>query len=394
MAISYPVTGVGTSGNLTTSCTVVIPTVAVDDILFLAITCVNSTGDPIVTDDDVTGNLWAKILSGNNGTSLSAVYWKRATSATSAKTITVLDNAVDATTSICAALGIARGVDTGATPYANASYESNASGDEAHAGFTPGTNNAGIVLCVFNATNDLDTTTHACTDPGALDLYNISGASTGGTDCTAEIAADIQTTAAATGNFSWAQTNAASMSIAFSLTAGSTVVQESNSDTASFTETFSKRTNKIIADSVSFVETFARRTNKLVAEAVSLTENLTAIKVVVRAIGDTVSLTEGFLKQTNKRVADSVVLTENAIKSVSPRVAETVSLTETFARTRIETLGDTLGVTEALRRFITNTRAEAVGLSEGLGTSVIPGGGGSPAIPLLKMSLSIGLRIG
>ncbi len=219
MAITYPVTGVGTSGILTTSFTLTIPTVAVNDILLLGITCRDSVGDPIVTDDDTGGNTWAKIISGNNGTSLAAVYWKRATSATSAKTITVDDNAADATTSICGALLIARGVDTGATPYANGSYESNVSTNETHAGFTPGANGAGIVLCVFNATNDIEPDTFACTDPGALTAGTQYGESTGGSDCSVEFGAGVQTTANATGNLTWGQVDAASMSIVFSLTA-------------------------------------------------------------------------------------------------------------------------------------------------------------------------------
>lgn len=220
MAITYR-TGVGLSSTTAaTSFTLTIPAaVAADDILLLAITCRDSLGDPIVTDDDSAGNAWAKLLSGNNGTSLAAVYWKRATSATASKTVTVNDNAGDATTSICGALLPAVGVDTGATPYADATFQANASGTDAHTGFTPGANGAGIVLCVFNATNDLDPASLACTDPGALTAGSIYGESTAGSDCSAEIGAGVQTTAAATGNLTWTQTNAATMSIALSLTA-------------------------------------------------------------------------------------------------------------------------------------------------------------------------------
>jgi len=196
----------------TTSLTITIPTVSVDDILILHLVNRDATADPTVTDDDTGGNAWAKIISGNDGTSNASVWWKRATSATSAKTIT----ASGFTGSCAGGLAVFSGVDTGATPYENASYESNASNNEAHAGFTPSVDNCRIFLCVFNATNDIQSASFSSTNPGAL-TQNVSVRSTGGLDCETEMASANQTTATATGNLTWSQANAASMSIVFAL---------------------------------------------------------------------------------------------------------------------------------------------------------------------------------
>jgi hypothetical protein len=88
MAISHIATSVPT-GNPTTSFTMVIDsgTLANDVLLVTAIH--KGTADPTVTDDDSGGNLWAKILEIDDGTRGYSLWWKRATSGTASKTVTV-----------------------------------------------------------------------------------------------------------------------------------------------------------------------------------------------------------------------------------------------------------------------------------------------------------------
>lgn len=221
------------SGNPTTSFTITIPTVAVDDILILAATNKAATADPTVTDNDTGGNAWAKVISGNNGTGNLSVWWKRATSATSAKTIT----ASGFTNSCSGVLHVWRGCSKASTPYASATYETNASANESHAGFTPALDGCPVFLAVGNATNDIAVTNMACTSPGTL-AHFAEKLSTGGTDCSCALGSDDQVTAGATGNFTWSQTDAASMSITFYLRP----LVEMNAEPGSYTITGSGAT--------------------------------------------------------------------------------------------------------------------------------------------------------
>ena len=193
----------------------------------------------------------------------------------------------------------------------------------------------------------------------------------------------------------WGSASASAFaSIILELDASADPIFESNADTLSFTENFTKRVNDLVADTVAFTETFVKRTNKAVADTVSLVENLDAVKVVVRGISDSVSLSEGFAKRVNDVIGETVALTESRVFGINRLLAETVGFTENFVVSRVKTLGDTLGVTELLTQFIQRRQTETVGLSEALVKETIPSGGGPVATPMLNMSLSIGLRIG
>lgn len=80
-----------TSGATTTSFTLVINSgVVAGDILVLCATNRDATADPTVTDDDSGGNTWTKLSNQNADTNgAGTVWWKRATSGTASKTITV-----------------------------------------------------------------------------------------------------------------------------------------------------------------------------------------------------------------------------------------------------------------------------------------------------------------
>lgn len=211
MAITHVVSQAPT-GNPTTSFTLVINAgVLADDLLILSCTNRDATTNPSVTDNDTGGNAWARLDSGASGLS---VWWKRATSATASKTIT----AGSFTGSSSAVLSIYRGASKAATPYANATQESNASGDASHAGFTTTRAGSWVFLCVAQRTNDIAISGQTtATSPGALAEQG-DNLSTGGLDCANSLASAEKVAVGSTGAFSWTPgTAAAAISTVFEL---------------------------------------------------------------------------------------------------------------------------------------------------------------------------------
>ena len=185
-----------------------------NDLLILSCTNRDSTADPSTpTDNETSGNAWQKIHGRNNGTSGASVWWKRIV-ANNTATITV--DSLGYTGSCAGGLSIYRGCSIGLAPYENVTGETNISGNEVNAGITPSRNGALVCLSVFNATNDIAIDTESTTSPGTLDERS-EHLNTGGSDCSVTHASAIQTTAETTGNFTWAQTDAASQSIAFDI---------------------------------------------------------------------------------------------------------------------------------------------------------------------------------
>jgi len=203
----------GTTG--TTTCTATIhASVQAGDDLYCQVPVNENASNAVqitVTDDDAGGNTWTQLLRGTNGNSF--LFWKKATSGSAGKTVTV----ANAENSVCSMIVAYRGGAAG-DPTTNLSFEDNASGNETHAGFTPDFADSMICLAVFNYVNDLTVATEACTDPGALTEPIADATSTGGADCaTAHAAAAQSGGPTATGNFTWAQTNAASQSMVWAI---------------------------------------------------------------------------------------------------------------------------------------------------------------------------------
>jgi len=207
----------GANGAGTTSTTVTIPaTVQAGDVLYLTVTSrdhTSGTGKATVSDNDTGGNAWAEMASSTNRKGY--VFWKRATSGTAGKTITV-SGGVGST---CATVSAYYNVIESGNPYANASAQDNTSGTESHSGFTPSNNNSMICLSVCDAGNDTNTITspQTATSPGAL-TQRSRAQSTGGSDCAAtHLSAPQVGSAGATGNFTWSQTNAVTASIVWAI---------------------------------------------------------------------------------------------------------------------------------------------------------------------------------
>mgnify|MGYP001605812119 FL=1 len=208
MAVAFRASAVP-GGNPTTSFTVIIPaSTLTDDVLFLSVTNGGSTADPTVTDDDTGGNAWAKVNAGLHNGSL---WWKRATSGTASKTVTVsgLNN------SSAGVLKVFSGALLTGNSFSNVSTEDNASADETHAGFTPLEADEMICAAIAN-TDNLSVTSLACTNPGTLS--QVEKLSTGGLDSASAFGHALQIGGpTATGNFTWAQTDRANTSITWGI---------------------------------------------------------------------------------------------------------------------------------------------------------------------------------
>ena len=225
MAIAFVDSAVGGTDPTTTT-TITIPAgVATGHILILAATNRDATADPTVTDDDSGGNTWAKVTNQNaSGNGAGTVWWKRATSGTASKTVTV----DGMTGSMAAGLAVFSGCRSSGNPYAQVSGEANASADETH------TNAIGVYpihpgcfgcIAVFNTGNDNAvgpatlTTADGQTSAFAERFEHLSA---GGNDCGVEFAtgnlfAATSTRAALISNLVWSQVNGTTASIFFML---------------------------------------------------------------------------------------------------------------------------------------------------------------------------------
>lgn len=214
------VTSVGATApaNPTTSFTITIPAnVSTGHLMFALATSRNhSTATALlnIVDNDAGGNTWT--LASTSADRKVYMWHKYATSATAGKTITVSTGV----NSLTGGLSVYSDTHT-SIPYTNLSLESNASGDETHAGFLPDNASSMICLSVHNWGNDNSiSATSTETNPVLLAL-RFNRLSTGGSDCATALASNPQTTAvASTGGFGWAQTNGVTYSFVWAIPPG------------------------------------------------------------------------------------------------------------------------------------------------------------------------------
>lgn len=208
MPVSH-VQSVAGGATPTTSDSIVIPTVQVNDLLVLFCTNKGATAAPTVGDDD--GGTWTRL--DNGGANGASVWWRRATAATSGKTVT----ASGFTTGCKTGLSVYRGVVTSGDPWENRNTASQASGTESIAGFTPSRYASMICLAVFHRGANITNTTQTCTNPGNLaERFDVTNASQA---CSVMLASEAQVAAGATGTISWVATNSAHITTVFNLLA-------------------------------------------------------------------------------------------------------------------------------------------------------------------------------
>lgn len=213
MAISHVANASG-GVNPSTSTTITIPTVAVDDIGVIIVSISNTATAPTVTDNDSGGNTWTKIDEVTGAADNASIWWKRMTSASSAKTVTVSQASAD---SMSAGLTVFRGVTTAATPYEAFSKEANASGNETHASITTLTDNAMVVFAIGESDNNAVSSVAAANDPPGGLTTGVTHSSNAGGDTGVGIYYDTLATAGATGAVTWSMTDATSGTFLFGL---------------------------------------------------------------------------------------------------------------------------------------------------------------------------------
>lgn len=218
--ISYIANALGGT-TTTTSFSVTLPTTQADDILILEFVH-RGTGNGTIagTSVSVGGLTWTLKHSQLFGSSLFSgkTYWTRATGNHAGQTVT----GASLTDSCAAIVTQYRGAVSSGDPLADATIvgEQNASGNETQAQITTTTDKAWVVLVVVNSP-DLAISTQNSTSPGTL-TERAERLSTGGTDSSISHASAAKATAGATGNLTWAQTNAASGSWAYAITPNAT----------------------------------------------------------------------------------------------------------------------------------------------------------------------------
>lgn len=219
-AVAFHIFAISSPTTATTTFTITIPsTIAADEdlyVLFVSRDHTSGTALATTTDDDTGGNTWTRI-GGSTDRKLN-LFWKKSTSGTASKTITVAGCVGSCAGGLSAFTGGAPG-----NPTTNFIVEDNASADETHAGFAPDVADSFIVFGVTNATNDLDITLLAAATLGSLEPEQWAAESTGGSDCKSTLAGKVNSGTTATGNFTWAQTDAATNSVSFAIKPAPTV---------------------------------------------------------------------------------------------------------------------------------------------------------------------------
>ena len=213
MAITHVAVANHNETDPATELTITIPaSTQIDDILILSLENGGAVDNPTVTDNDTGGNTWALVIEQNGSTDEVTIWWKRATSGTAGKTIT----ASGFTDSCAGSCSVYRGCITSGNPYEQQVGESNGLFDTSMIGITPTVNGAMVCLTVGTGSGNNSITDPSCTDPGALTSRADVGSS-GGSGCRIMHASREQTTAAATGDFTWTISTNDSASVAFNL---------------------------------------------------------------------------------------------------------------------------------------------------------------------------------
>lgn len=199
----------------TTNGTFTIPsTVQTGDLLIVTLLTRNCSAIASVTDDDSGGNTWTRLVALDAGDGLTHHTWyKFATSGTASKTVSWTSDA-GCSIGVLSAYSDA----FAATAMQNPSVESNASGDETHAGFVPAFADSMICLTTINPNISSAVTVPSTANPGAL-TSRAEDFSTGGGFNIGVMHASARQSGGptSTGTFSWAQVNAASESIVYSI---------------------------------------------------------------------------------------------------------------------------------------------------------------------------------
>lgn len=278
------------SGNPTTGFTLVIPaaTQTGDDLYVFFVSRDHTSGTALATctDNDTGGNTWT--LKHNPADRKTMVFWKKATSGTASKTITI----AGCVGSSCGGVIVFSG-GRGGDPTFDIVTESNSAGDESHASFTPTNADSMVVMAIFNVANDETVSNAQWATLGAVGSNGFQVLSTGGSDSGVAVVAKAQSGGpSAVGNFTWSQTNNTVRTVQFTIApfeAKTGTVTATGGGVATVTQT-TVRTNPVTATGggVATVTQKTVRTN-----AVTATGGGTATVLSGKTVSATLTATGG-----------------------------------------------------------------------------------------------------
>ena len=168
---------------------------------------------PTCVDTDSGGNTFT--LKGSTQLRKGHLYWKRATSATAGKVVTISG----CSNSAAAGMSVFRGVYGSGDPISDWTTRLIEGVDpKVHPGFTPAYDDSMVRLTVFNHTNNINVSDLTCTNPGSLEPEFFEAPSTGGNDCAViTTGAPQMGSATTTGSFTWTQSANQVRTMAWSL---------------------------------------------------------------------------------------------------------------------------------------------------------------------------------
>jgi PKD repeat protein len=218
MSVSYVTSSQFTLGSETTLGRILIPSSVISghDLYCLVGSDGHTTSIayPTVTDTDSGGNAFA--LQGETAARKGTLWWKKATTDTAGKLITVagcVDIAVGG-------LSVYSGAYEAGNPTSNVDSELNNAGSPAHVAFTPHFENSMIALAVFNFFSNGTVLSLACSNPGAL-TTRFEQRHNNSTGAAVHHASAVQPGAiASTGTFTWVQSALTSRSIGWEIREG------------------------------------------------------------------------------------------------------------------------------------------------------------------------------
>lgn len=208
------------SGTPTSSFTITVPAVEIGDLLVLDVCALSNDADIVVVDNDSGGETWILKHSrafGPNLNSDAELWYKRATSATGAKVITVSSTGANA---MAGTLTVYRAGVSFGDPFDVVQSEANTMGNETQASVTVTLPNTMLCLAnhLYNSASNVSLQT--CSDPGTFsERAEKQTNSSLGTDATTAHSSRLKETSGSTGTITWSHTNVESASIVYAIKA-------------------------------------------------------------------------------------------------------------------------------------------------------------------------------
>ena len=185
-----------------------------------------SASADVTCTDDSGANTWTSVA--GDADKKAWVFWKRGTTSDIGATVTIAAAVGSTVGSIVCVKG---GNGAGGDPTTNMSVETNASGNETHAGMTPSNSNSTVMFAVMDYGNDTNAVTSLSgATMGASTRRSSNFFPPAGSDCRITVTGR-PLASGATGNITWSQTDSTTKSVLFAVAPGIAAVTGTGSST-------------------------------------------------------------------------------------------------------------------------------------------------------------------